>query len=240
MANSYKMRISRLTVDKLGVRLYDKVSAVIAELVSNSYDADATNVYIEAPLGEYLANKTGGKIHDRDLAIHVVDNGIGMTPEEVNDFYLRVGAERRTETKRGRGDLSPKFRRRVMGRKGVGKLAPFGICQTIEVLSSGGEPITRKRRDGSKEKGYLTAHIILDRAKILQDTDFDYKPTLGSLDDSLQKTAGTRITLRGFSYRKVPDASTFARQLAQRFGLSSANWRIRAAGHRQNAPRFRV
>ena len=37
----YRMTISRMTIDKLGVKLYDKVSAVIAELVANAYDADA-------------------------------------------------------------------------------------------------------------------------------------------------------------------------------------------------------
>jgi hypothetical protein len=56
----YIMRISRLTVDKLGVKLYDRVSAVLAELVANSYDADATNVEILAPMGEYLASREGG------------------------------------------------------------------------------------------------------------------------------------------------------------------------------------
>ena len=40
-AGRYTMRISRLTVDKLGVKLYDRVSAVLAELIANSYDADA-------------------------------------------------------------------------------------------------------------------------------------------------------------------------------------------------------
>lgn len=225
MANTYKMRISRLTVDKLGVRLYDKVSAVIAELVSNSYDADARKVIIEAPLGEYLATKADGQVIDKRLNIKVIDNGIGMTPDEVNDYYLRVGAERRTETKRGRGDLSPKFRRRVMGRKGVGKLAPFGICQRIEVLSSGGSKISRKT-GGGVEKGYLTAHIILDRSKILEDSDYDYKPEVGPLDNSLQPRTGATITLSVFAYRKVPDAPTFSRQLAQRFGLSSPDWNI--------------
>ena len=51
MAVAYSMRISRLTVDKLGVKLYDKVSAVIAELIANAYDADATNVTVRAPNG---------------------------------------------------------------------------------------------------------------------------------------------------------------------------------------------
>src|ERR1700753_1849964 len=129
MANKYKMTISRLTVDKLGVKLYDKVSAVIAELVSNSYDADATEVTIKAPMGELLATKQKGVIKDKGYTIEIIDAGIGMTPDEVNEFYLKVGAERRKDAKRG--ETSKKFSRKVMGNKGVGKLAPFGICQKM-------------------------------------------------------------------------------------------------------------
>ena len=217
----YAMRISRLTIDKLGVKLYDKVSAVVAELVSNSYDADATQVTVTAPMGAYLASKAGGQITDRGHIIQVCDNGIGMAPDEINQFYLRVGAERRREQVRGRGDKSPWYKRRVMGRKGVGKLAPFGICHVIEVLSSGGEKTT----DGLQE-GYLTAHFILDDRDILQDTEIDYEPKAGDWDGTLRETTGTTITLREFAYRRVPDAPTFARQLAQRFGLSTQHWAI--------------
>ena len=39
-----------------------------------------------------------------------------------------------------------------MGRKGVGKIAPLGICERIEILTSGGDLI----RDG-KARGYRTA-----------------------------------------------------------------------------------
>ena len=80
----YRMRISRLTVDKLGVKLYDRVSSVIAELVANSYDADATKVTILAPMDELLAEKHAGKLKDKGYKIEVIDNGHGMTPEEVN------------------------------------------------------------------------------------------------------------------------------------------------------------
>ncbi|MYI71230.1 MAG: ATP-binding protein, partial [Synechococcus sp. SB0673_bin_10] len=75
------MRISRLTVDKLGVKLYDKVSAVIAELIANAYDADATEVTVSAPMGQFLATRAGGMIANRGLKIEVVDNGCGMTPQ---------------------------------------------------------------------------------------------------------------------------------------------------------------
>jgi len=174
------MTISRLTVDKLGVKLYDKVSAVIAEVVANSYDADATAVEVKAPMGEFLAIKQKGKIIDKNYVIEVSDNGTGMTPGEINRFYLIVGAERRTDPKRG--DLSRIYHRKVMGRKGVGKLAPFGVCQTIEVLTSGGNIVAGKDEKGRNIKGYLTAHLILDKSKILSETDKPYYPDIGKLD----------------------------------------------------------
>jgi len=65
------MTISRLTVDKLGVKLYDRISAVIAEIIANSYDADAEQVTIKAPMGELLANKVKGKVQDRGFMIEV-------------------------------------------------------------------------------------------------------------------------------------------------------------------------
>lgn len=51
----YQMVISRTTVDKLGIKLYDKVSSVVAELVSNGFDTDAENITIRVPAwGRYL------------------------------------------------------------------------------------------------------------------------------------------------------------------------------------------
>jgi phage tail protein X len=65
-AFKYVMTISRMTVDKLGVKLYDRVSAVIAELVSNSYDADATTVTIKAPMASTLPDETKTSSSTRD------------------------------------------------------------------------------------------------------------------------------------------------------------------------------
>lgn len=219
----YVMKISRLTVDKLGVKLYDRVSAVIAELVANSYDADATKVVITAPMGEYLASRHQGDPKDRGYEIVVADNGSGMTPDEVNRFYLRVGAERRKDE---RGDTSKKYKRKVMGAKGVGKLAPFGICQEIEVLTAGGEIVSGKDESGKQAKGYLRAHLILDRGSILKDEEFDYEPVVGDLDGTIAKSTSTVISLRNFAYRRVPTIEEFSRQLAQRFGVKSADWKV--------------
>lgn len=215
----YRMRISRLTVDKLGVKLYDRVSAVIAELVANGYDADATSVTVSAPMGELLAERHAGRLKDKGYTIEVIDNGVGMTPEEVNQFYLVVGAERRSD--RRRGDITKKFKRKVMGRKGVGKLAPLGICERIEVISSGGQKLHH-----GDTKGYLTAHIILVRSEMMQDIESHYLPEVGPLDGTLRPKTGTTIRMKKFDHRRVPEIEDFSRQLSQRFGVQSSNWEI--------------
>ena len=220
MKNTYRMTISRLTVDKLGVKLYDRVSAVIAETIANCYDADATEVVVTAPMGDLLATKARGVLRDKGFTIEVQDNGTGMVPDEVNKFYLVVGAERRTDPKRG--GHSRKFQRKVMGRKGVGKLAPFGICQRIEIITAGGK---RARSDGNK--GYLTAHLVLDRSSILTDTDSAYYPIVGPRDDTLSPNTGTIVRLSQFDHRLVPSIDDFERQLSQRFGVASPNWQIK-------------
>jgi len=224
MSRKYTMTISRLTVDKLGVKLYDRVSAVIAELVANSYDADATEVTISAPMGELLATKSHGTLTDRGFTVEVRDDGIGMTPEEVDAFYLVVGSERRNDPKRG--DVSKKYGRKVMGRKGVGKIAPFGVSQKIEILSSGGGIVAGKDENGKPANGYVTAHLILNRDKILQPTDTAYHPDTGPLDGIVRTAHGTTLKLTLFDHRRVPTIEDFERQLAQRFGLATSNWKI--------------
>ena len=225
MTNEYTMRISRFTVDKLGVKLYDRVSAVIAELISNAYDADATEVVVRAPMGQFLATRAGGSVSDKGFEIRVIDNGSGMTPGQdggMQQFFLVVGAERRND--RRRGAVSPKYQRKVMGRKGVGKLAPFGICKVIEVISSGGEEIER-----GKEKGFLTSHVIMNYDDIMaEDVDKaeQYQPKTGELDDAIRGNTGTEIILKQFNFRRVPEIEDLSRQIAQRFGIGSEDWKI--------------
>ncbi len=234
MSVDYSMRISRLTVDKLGVKLYDKVSAVIAELIANAYDADATKVTVLAPMGQFLATRAGGTVSDKGFDIQVVDDGIGMTPRQVQDFFLVVEAERRNDA--DRGDRSPGFKRKVMGRKGVGKLAPFGICKTIELISAGGTRIDGGSAD-SGPTGYLTSHIILHYDGIValkEEPDERYKPEVGDRDESYSPESGTQIILKDFNYRKVPEIFVLGRQLAQRFGIRAQNWQVQILDNTQS------
>lgn len=212
----YQLRISRLTVDKLGVKLYDKASAVVAELIANGYDADAETVTVRLPLNLQLASQAGGKLKDLGHVIEVEDDGHGMTPDEAIGFYLRVGADRRMR-KAEDGSRSRKKRRPVMGRKGIGKLAPFGICRRIEVWSAGGP----KTKDG-----YAITHFFMDFDKIVTDDDEAVPLDVGSEDRGWSKKSGTRIRLTTFLAKRVPDQETFLRQLAVRFTFAKPDFKI--------------
>jgi hypothetical protein len=68
-----------LTIDKLGVKLYDRVSVVVAELIANAYDAGAENVWVDGSLSTALASKNPktGEPEDKGYAIVVIDDGHG-------------------------------------------------------------------------------------------------------------------------------------------------------------------
>jgi hypothetical protein len=224
----YTLRISRLTIDKLGVKLYDKVSAAVAELIANSYDADAVDVVVEVPLGTELATKDKDtkEITDKGFEIVVRDNGHGMTPDEARTFYLQVGRDRRSFAEQGGSSREKK--RPVMGRKGIGKLAPFGICRVIEVLSAGGDPI-----DG---KGYLVTHFFLDFDQIVKDTDEPVPLRAGDRDETYAEKRGTTIRLTKFLPKRVPTADVFHRQVATRFALAAPDFTIKISDTRQSPP----
>lgn len=233
ISEKYTMRIERTIVDNLGVKLYDKVAAVVAELIANSYDADAENVLVEVPLGKALATHRGGKVVQAGYEVRITDDGHGMTPEEADECYLSVGRLRREHL--NQGNTSRKKKRPVMGRKGLGKLAPFGVCATIEVRSAGGE---------KTEKGYRVTHFQLEYEGIAREStqkDRDYHPKPLADDETWDSTPGTVVVLKDFLTKRVPDAETFGRQLSYRFGLGSTDFSILVRDNKENPePEFPI
>ena len=81
----FKMSFEPMTIEHLGLRLYSTLPPVITELVSNSYDAEATKVEIVLP-SEEIAEET---------EVIVRDYGHGMNSEELQGEYLPIGRKRR-------------------------------------------------------------------------------------------------------------------------------------------------
>ena len=138
-----------------------------------------------------------------------------MDPEEADRLFLTVGQDRRTNSRQGAKSRIKK--RPVMGRKGIGKLAPFGICKRIEVISSGGV---------RQAEGFLTSHFILDYDEIIQDTEKSYFPERGENDRTFSDSPGTTIRLSAFQRKRIPGYDTFLRQLARRFGAQQSDFNI--------------
>ena len=100
---------------ELGERLVGKPHIALAELVKNSYDADATQVTI--------------KFSPDEDCIEVNDSGHGMTFKEFKKFWMRIG----TTHKRNR--QSKNLGRQLTGSKGVGRLAVQFLANNLTIIT---------------------------------------------------------------------------------------------------------
>ena len=106
-----------LALKMFGKQLYANMSAAIAELVANGLDAKADNVYV------YM------DIRDKNNAtIAIFDDGDGMDEVEMEKNYAIIGRNKRA-------DLDPEDAKKMMGRKGIGKLAALYLSNTYYVIT---------------------------------------------------------------------------------------------------------
>lgn len=96
---------------------YRSTEKALKELVDNAWDADAKEVLIFLP-----APLTGE-------SIVVQDNGSGMTLMEIQSEYLNIARNRRDRS----GEYTPSLRRKVKGRKGIGKFAGLMIAASMRL-----------------------------------------------------------------------------------------------------------
>lgn len=161
------MRFDPHTIKHLGVRMYSTLNPALAEIISNSYDADATNVTVTL-------------IEEKDVpkGIKVEDDGMGLSYDEINDKFLLIGRNRRDDL----GDVpSPKYKRYSTGKKGLGKLALFGLANTITISTI--------------QNGKLNA-FVLDWDDLMA-AKGDYQPRATITNKNTTKASGTVITMTG-------------------------------------------
>lgn len=184
----YRMTVSLNVLRHLGLGLYSNVAAVLSEVVANSWDADAEHVRISinAPEGRVV----------------IEDDGHGMTVEEANKKYLYVGYERRKDA-----PLTPRFRRAVMGRKGIGKLSLFSIARTVRVESVA---------DGQRHGFVMDAEDIEEKIRDGGEGQYEPRP-IASAEIDLDR--GTRITLTDMKRQLQWTGKALRRRLARRFSI---------------------
>jgi len=114
LRNRISFTIDSALLRELGERLVGKPHIALAELVKNSYDADARQVEIRM-------------LPDR---IEIRDNGHGMTFEEFQNFWMRIGTPHKQEQR-----VSRHFHRPLTGSKGVGRLAVQFLAREMVICT---------------------------------------------------------------------------------------------------------
>jgi hypothetical protein len=185
-------------VDHLAVQTYQSPIAAIAEMVANGWDADAKTVDVCLP----------PKLVDAAELV-IQDDGEGMTFEAVQDRYLAVGYNRRgddpgTTTEQGRP---------LMGRKGIGKFAGFGIADrmTIDTVSKETGERTRFSLDFERLRG--------DSNEYVDESPTDIPEVEWWKAGDHDRPTGTRIELTRLKLKQRPSPKRTRRSLARRFLL---------------------
>ena len=113
---------------ELGERLVGQPHIALAELIKNSYDADATQVTIK-----FLPDRK---------RIEVNDNGHGMDFSAFKNSWMRIGTTHKRERQ------SKNLKRQMTGSKGVGRLAVQFLANKMTIKTvpknSGGEWLKAK------------------------------------------------------------------------------------------------
>ena len=198
-------------IEHLGIQMYQSPVNAIAELVANAWDADATSVEIELP-------ETATSL---DATFVIRDDGVGMTFEECQSFYLAVGRNRRGEETEGKTAGG----RPVLGRKGIGKFAGFGIASlmTVETVS---------RATGERTVFRLDLNVLMENDNPSPNPKEIDVVAYAPPADGNKAQHGTSITLSNPTIHRAPSGNQFRISMARRFLLhqGQADFKVSVQG----------
>ena len=189
-----KMSFDPHTIEHLGIKMYSVLPNAIAELIANAYDAEARTVHVK------LYNDNGKK------RIAVIDDGVGMSFDEINNNFLRIGRKRRTDDY----GLSPNGIRKVTGRKGLGKLAFFGIGDTIRITTC---------QNGK------CVEFTLSWSELMNTNSQEYEPKF-SISECDIKQKGTIIELDDLKRKSDFDKDSLAISLSKLFNFFDDTFKV--------------
>jgi hypothetical protein len=114
--NEYQFAISLSVLNHLGRNLYRNFVTVLGEAISNAWDADAENVWIDI---------------DREKnQFMITDDGRGMTSDDFENKFLKIGYSKRKD-----GGQASESGRPYIGAKGIGKLALLSCAERISIFT---------------------------------------------------------------------------------------------------------
>ncbi|MCP3105486.1 ATP-binding protein [Myxococcus sp. K15C18031901] len=199
MAKSARFQVDPRLATLLG-ESYRSSEHALKELVDNAWDADAHEVDIQLP-----APMTNDPIIIRD-------DGTGMTEQEVRSEYLKVASDRRSR----KGEETLSLKRRIKGRKGIGKFAGLMAASTM---------VMETRAHGKRTSLVIRKEDLLDSRQDLEKIDLPL--TTSECDE---RDHGTTITLTDLNQALAfPTAERLRELLVLEYGRRS-DFTIRVNG----------
>src|SRR5665648_102316 len=118
-------------LQQLGDQLITDDIAAVAELVKNSYDADASIVEIEIDPNWAEYDENGELLKGK---IEIRDNGFGMNIENVKAGWLTISRSYKRSMKE-KGIVTDRFKRLPLGDKGLGRLSAQRLGRRLSVIT---------------------------------------------------------------------------------------------------------
>lgn len=164
-SGTIRMTVQRDVIRYLSIGLYQNFGRAIKELVSNAYDAGATEVKIRLDF-----------LNDR---IIVRDNGVGMDVNELEQKFLKIGFP--TEPT---DDVNIMGRKRI-GAFGIGSVAIFPYCEKVIVLTKKKGNNENVELDIDVSKFFKGGSFVLSEG---EHASFPYKVTPSDLPIDIGET----------------------------------------------------
>ncbi|MEM0136639.1 MAG: ATP-binding protein, partial [Thermoplasmatales archaeon] len=169
--DTISLQVAAQIIKHISAGLYRSPGSSIKELLSNSFDADASNVdvtfHFSYPKGSLYLDK-----------ITVRDNGLGMSIKDLYYIFTHIGGSEKNNPKGAQ--ITTKKHRKIIGRMGIGMLSVASACRGFVVRT--------KKREETRE--YVARISLAFFDDTIQRTESMDKTKLGNVELSSRHVGG--------------------------------------------------
>ena len=134
MDKTLKIRPYARLLTMLGEQLIKNEQIALAELIKNSYDADADWVKVSFVNFGYDEKKKE-IFKTKDSKIIIEDNGCGMTLKVIEDSWMNPATPNKKTRENEEIKTTPKKHRIIQGEKGIGRFAILKLGRDIKITT---------------------------------------------------------------------------------------------------------
>ena len=134
MDKTLKIRPYARLLTMLGEQLIKNEQIALAELIKNSYDADAD--WVKVRFVDFGFDEKKNEIFiTKDSKIIVEDNGCGMSLQVIEDSWMNPATPNKKTRENEEIKTSPKKHRIIQGEKGIGRFAILKLGRDIKITT---------------------------------------------------------------------------------------------------------